>query len=271
MLRLIKNGGAFRMQPHLPMYQPIRPFFAELKKQDPSEATKAEAPKEKAMLVDNWEKNPYYSFYNREKVSRKEVREYLMPYFMHKDSKHLLYKSTLMLLGSKGLAITSPYILKTIVDSMTLAGNIDFYTAALGIGLFGLARVGSTMLQELRMVQIAQFINEGVRRVSYASFKHLHNLDLSFHKVSSKNTVFGINRAIRSIESGLRFTIGFFSPIGFEFILLCGMLWGYCGLPYLLNMLIMLGAYTRYSQTFSKKRVVYIRDRKNLEKKQEFY
>lgn len=121
------------------------------------------------------------------------------------------------------------------------------------------------------MIQIAKFINDGVRRVSSSSFTHLHNLDLSFHKVSSKNTVFGINRAIRSIESGLRFVIGFFSPIAFEFVLLCGMLWGYCGFPYLLNMMITLGLYTKYSQTFSKKRVVYIRDKKNLEKKQEFY
>ena len=97
------------------------------------------------------------------------------------------------------------------------------------------------------MVQIAEFINDGVKRVSSASFTHLHNLDLSFHKVSSKNTVFGINRAIRSIESGLRFAVGFFSPIAFEFVLLCGMLWGYCGFPYLLNMIITLGCYTKYS------------------------
>lgn len=62
--------------------------------------------------------------------------------------------------------------------------------------------------------------------------------------MSSKNTVFGITRAIRSVDSGLRFTLGFFTPIGFEFILLSGMLWGYCGFPYLLNMLVTLGVYT---------------------------
>ena len=104
-----------------------------------------EKPEEKAILADNWSKNPYYSFYAREKVSRKEVRQYLMPFFMHKDSKHLLYSSTALLLGSKGLAIASPYILKTIVDSMTIAGSIDFYSAGLGIGLFGLCRVASNV------------------------------------------------------------------------------------------------------------------------------
>ncbi len=44
-----------------------------------------------------------------------------------------------------------------------------------------------------------------------ASFGHLHKLDLNYHKSSSKNTVFGINRALRSIDSGLRFFLGFFA------------------------------------------------------------
>ena len=71
---------------------------------------------------------------------------------------------------------------------------------------------------------MAQFIQQGVRRVGAASFQHLLLLDLNFHKVSSKNTVFGVSRALRSIDSGMRFVIGFFSPIAFEFLLLCGML-----------------------------------------------
>tara|TARA_B110000285_G_C14976901_1_gene539420 strand:+ start:357 stop:929 length:573 start_codon:yes stop_codon:yes gene_type:complete len=190
-----------------------------------------------------------------------------MPFIFHKDSKHLFYNSMVLLIGSKGLAVASPYILKQIVDSMTMAASVDFYSAGIGIGMFGLARVGATVFQEMRMLQISKFINEGVRKVSSASFKHLHELDMNFHKVSSKNTVFGINRAIRSIESGLRFAIGFFTPIAFEFLLLTGMLWGYCGAPYMLNMMLTLGLYTKYSLVSSKQRVVHIRERKNFEKK----
>ena len=121
------------------------------------------------------------------------------------------------------------------------------------------------------MIQIADFIQQGMRRVSFKSFEHLHSLDLNFHKASSKNTVFAINRAIRSIETGLRFTLGFFSPIAFEFVLLCSMLQFYCGPQYLFNMLFTLGLYTKFSLSFSKQRVVYIRNQKDTEKKQEFY
>ena len=106
------------------------------------------------------------------------------------------------------------------------------------------------------MIYIARFIQDGVKRVSKQAFTHLHKLDMNFHKVSSKNTVFAINRAIRSIESGMRFAVGFFSPIAFEFILLCGMLQFYCGPIYLANMLATLGLYAHFTKTYSKKRVV---------------
>ena len=85
-------------------------------------------------------------------MSRKEVRQYLMPFVFQKDSKHLFYNSMVLLMGSKGLAVASPYILKQIVDSMTMATSVDFYTAAIGIGVFGLARMGSNIFQEMRMV-----------------------------------------------------------------------------------------------------------------------
>jgi hypothetical protein len=63
-----------------------------------------------------------------------------------------------MLVVSKGLAVASPYILKKIVDAMTMAGTIDFQMAALGIMAFGGFRVMSNVFQEHRMVMITRFI-----------------------------------------------------------------------------------------------------------------
>jgi ATP-binding cassette, subfamily B, heavy metal transporter len=94
----------------------------------------------------------------------------------------------------------------------------------MGILAFGAARFFSAVFQEARMNQVAEIIQLGVKKISIKSFNHLHALDIYFHKISSKNTVFAINKAIRSIESVLRFTLGFFTPVAFEFILLCGTL-----------------------------------------------
>jgi len=172
---------------------------------------------------------------------------------------------------SKGLAIASPFFLKQIVDTMTLAGPIDFHKACFGIGLFGASRLLSTVLQEARMYMVATMIQNGIRKISYDAFKHLHKLDLTFHKTSSKNTVFAINRAFRSIESGLRFTLGFFTPVAIEFLFLCCMLQFYCGPKYLFNMLATLGLYTYFSKTLSAMRRVEIRQRKDADKNSEFY
>lgn len=117
------------------------------------------------------------------------------------------------------------------------------------------------------MVYIARFIQEGLRKISAAAFEHLHKIDLNFHKGSSKNTVFAINRAIRSIEAALRFGVGFAAPVALEFTLLCAMLQIYCGPIYLANMVGTLGFYVAYTRNASIKRRSEIRDRKDAEKR----
>jgi len=88
---------------------------------------------------------PYSDFYNREKVSRKEVRQYLQPYFFNKESNGIFWKSNIYLVGSKGLAVMSPYILKKVVDAMSVAGAVDYNAAAIGILIFGASRILGTI------------------------------------------------------------------------------------------------------------------------------
>lgn len=123
-----------------------RGFSAPLKPDAPADKAAADIKTGvKKELEDNWKKLPYYDFHNREKVSRSEVRKYLQPYFVNKDSMPYFWNSMALLVGSKGLAVASPYILKTIVDNMTAVGALDFNSAALGILLFGASRVVSNM------------------------------------------------------------------------------------------------------------------------------
>ena len=48
------------------------------------------------------------------------------------------------------------------------------------------------------------------------------------------------------------------------------MIYFYCGPAYYFNMFLTLGLYTYYSKVASMKRRIYIRDKKNVEKKAEF-
>lgn len=203
-------------------------------------------------------------------ATKKEIRNYLLQRMMDNDMRRLMYTSSALIAVSKGLAIASPWFLKGVVDMMSLGGPLTFGGLAFGICGFSIARLGSTVSQEYRSIMVADFIQRGIRTISQEAFNHLHNLDLNYHKTSSKNTVFGINRAVRSIESALRFTLGFATPIVVEFSLLCFMVGFYLGPVYLTNMLITLGCYAYYSKIISESRRVQIRERKNADKKQEF-
>jgi ABC-type transport system involved in Fe-S cluster assembly fused permease/ATPase subunit len=90
-----------------------------------------------------------------------------------------------------------------------------------------------------------------LKKINLSSFIHLHKLDIYFHKISAKNTVFAINKAMKSIETALRFSLGQFAPVAFEFFLLSGTLFFYCGPAYMANMLITLGVYTVFSKNYS--------------------
>jgi hypothetical protein len=125
---------------------------AVVKTDDAAPLTASQEDEKKPALDDNWDKNPYSSYYNREKVSRKQVRDYLMPYIFHKDSNHLFYKSCFLLVGAKGLAVASPYILKCIVDLMTLnPAALNFQYLAGAVTVFGVTRVLSNIFGEYRM------------------------------------------------------------------------------------------------------------------------
>lgn len=110
-----------------------------------------------------------------------------------------------------------------------------------------------------------------LKKINLAAFTHLHHLDIYFHKISSKNTIFAINKAVKSCENALRFTLGFFMPVAFEFVLLSGTLLFYCGAPYMANMMLTFVVYTAFSKWYSSYRQSIIRKNKNNEKKTEFY
>ena len=76
---------------------------------------------------------------------------------------------------------------------------------------------------------------------------------------------------MRSIESAGRFTLGFFTPVAVEFLMLCGMLYFYCVPKYLLNMMVTLSLYTYFTKIVSNTRRVQMNDKKNAEKGSEFY
>ena len=110
-----------------------------------------------ASLADNYEKNSHHAFQNQTRPSRSEMAQLLKPYIMHPEAVHLFYNSMILMAASKGLAVANPYILKTMIDSITNDGSLDFFSASVSVGLFGGSRLLSTVLTEYRKIHFAEY------------------------------------------------------------------------------------------------------------------
>jgi ABC-type transport system involved in Fe-S cluster assembly fused permease/ATPase subunit len=119
---------------------------------------------------------------------------------------------------------------------------------------------------------VTKFIQEGLARISKNAFAHVASLDMSFHKNSnSKAKVFAINRALRSMETGLRFFLGFFSGTLVETAFLSFAIGSSLGPLYLLNSSAMLYFYVKYTLNMEDRRWKIIKAKTEAEKSQEVY
>lgn len=135
------------------------------------------------------------------------------------------------------------------------------------VGLWSLTGLAENCLHYPKMNLVVEAINDGLRRIARTSFRHFHELDLNFHRTGSKKTVFAVNRAMRSIDSGLRFFLGYFSDMVFEMITTFGAFALFTGKKYLFTMMMTFTAFAWYTKVVSKRRQGLIRDKLQIDKK----
>lgn len=112
---------------------------------------------------------------------------------------------------AKTFGIMSPFMLKRIVDSLTVGASIGVggtATAALAgaaggsitltktirnIGLWGITCVLSRILLCFQMNSLTKGIQSGLTTISKISYAHQLDLDPYYHKNRANNTVYEIN------------------------------------------------------------------------------
>lgn len=225
--------------------------------------------------------------YGGQRATQAQVRSYFLPIIMAGDGKKYLQRSAAMLLSGKLLGLMAPFILRRLVNSMSVStvttsggaaalasgfapGPFVFWKAAAALVAWGAARSLSTVLTQYHMVEVTRLIQGALRRVSNSAFEKLHSLDLKFHKKGSRGSIFAINKALRSMEQGLRFTLGFFSGMVVETVFLGAALGAFCGPVYLGNMAVTLAAYVAFTRGIQQERMDLVRNKKDTEKAQEF-
>jgi len=163
-----------------------------------------------------------------------------------------------LLVGSKLINITVPFLFKEAVDCINQATGTNLsvddpastvitVVVALLIG-YGVARAGSSALNELRNAVFAKVAQSSIRRVGRNVFNHLHNLDLSFHL--SRQTG-GLSKAIDRGSRGINFVLSALvfnvGPLMLEVSLVSALLWYNCGGKYAALTVSCVAAYTLFT------------------------
>jgi ABC transporter ATM len=116
-------------------------------------------------------------------------------------TKSRVLLALVLLLGAKGILVTVPYIFKLSIDSLAITNNLNLMNGAgaLLIG-YGVARITSIIMQEMRNSIFSSVAQSAIRRASKQTFAQLISLDSDFHvSRQTGGLVSAINRGLLSL------------------------------------------------------------------------
>jgi len=146
-----------------------------------------------------------------------------------------------LLVGAKVINTSVPFIFSYAVDTLNNANQLSLATpestvatlvtsALLG---YGIARASALGFNELRNAVFAKVAQHSIRNIAQNVFRHLHNLDLSFHlnrqTGALSKTIDRGSRGISFVLSALVFNV---APTIIELSMVCGVLAYTCGPAY---------------------------------------
>eukprot|EP00842_Homolaphlyctis_polyrhiza_P001206 jgi/Hompol1/2086/HPOL_005086-RA len=113
---------------------------------------------------------------------------------------------------------------------------------------YGAARLGSTLMQELRNAVFGAVAQRAIRSAARAIFVHLQQLDLSFHLGrQTGGLVRAIDRGTKGINQILSSVVFHLFPTTFEIAVVCGILSYTYGAEYAVVTVATMAAYTAFT------------------------
>ncbi len=128
------------------------------------------------------------------------------------------------LFGARMVSVYVPVIYRDAVDALTPT-NVALVLPLAVIASYGLARLSTTLLGELRDFVFVRVSQHAQRTVALDTFKHLHRLSLRFHLDRQTG---GLSRVIERALRGMQFVLSFMLfnilPTLVELVLVMGIL-----------------------------------------------
>ncbi|MDB2386786.1 ABC transporter ATP-binding protein/permease [Shewanella sp.] len=185
----------------------------------------------------------------------------LWPYLL--EFKQRVGLALLCLIVAKAASVGLPFLLKDLVDSLTLKdGQQALLAVPIGLVIaYGVVRLLNTLIAEIRDTLFGRVTERAIRRLGMAVFEHLHRLDMGFHL---ERRTGGLSRDIERGTSGVSFLMRFMVfnivPTLLEIVLVVGILLYNYGAAYAVVTLLSVVAYGAYSVVATQWRTGYVRD-----------
>ena len=130
----------------------------------------------------------------------------LWPYLRDHRGRIALAMGCLLL--AKGAMLVIPFIMKHLVDGLNVDSGVQLagQVAVVLVAAYGLARLSSVLFGELRDTLFGRVTERAMRTLGLTVFRHVHQLDLSFHL---ERRTGGLARDIERGTSGVSFLLRF--------------------------------------------------------------
>ncbi len=199
-------------------------------------------------------------------VSRTEMVRSMFAYVWPEDNPAIRRRVKIavgLLVGAKLLNISVPFFFKYGIDYLNQASggalNMDGpaeTAATLAVAIlvgYGVARAGSVGFSELRNAVFAKVSQHSIRSIGRRVFRHLHNLDLSFHLSRQTGALSKtIDRGSRGISTVMNAIVFNIAPTLFELSLVSAILAVSCGPQFSLVALGAVGMYSVFTLSVTK-------------------
>ncbi len=189
----------------------------------------------------------------------KRVGPYLWPTGEAWVKRRVILALALLLL-SKIISVTTPYLYKQAVDVLTGKSlGVATFLALGAVGLtiaYGLARMGNVFFGEMRDWVFVRVGQRALRKLALETFTHIHQLSMRYHitrKTGGLSRV--IERGVKGVDFLLRFMLFSIIPLILELTMISVIFALYFGWPYMVVVLVTITLYVIYTFKVTEWRV----------------
>jgi ABC-type transport system involved in Fe-S cluster assembly fused permease/ATPase subunit len=184
----------------------------------------------------------------------------VMPYLWPADKSWVKYRVVIAmaaLILSKLIGTYTPFLYRDAVDTLSANGVSDLVLGAVGLTIaYGLARIMSNGLQQLRDAVFAKVGQRALRMLALETFNHIHRLSMRYHitrKTGGLSRI--IERGVKGVDFLLRFMLFSVGPLILELLLVAGILFFWFDWHYLAVIVVTIGLYVWFTFAVTEWRV----------------